>query len=243
MNGFVDLHCHMLYGVDDGAVTKEEMCAMLDMAYADGTRHICLTPHVNDPREDDEALPREQVFSELLEYAKKYPDLTLYEGNELFFSHGAIEKLRSGEAKTLAGTRYVLVEFLPSVSYFDMVFALKQLVGAGYFPILAHVERYGCLYKRKKELFAFSQEQGVFFQVNGSSLLGKWGLRGKRFAWKALSTGAVVSVASDAHGWEHRPPCLGKVYALVEKKLGTEVAKALFYDLPMAILEGQRLSY
>ena len=80
MNGFVDLHCHMLYGIDDGAASAEEMQKMLDMAYKDGTRHICLTPHANLREEDDLHQQARQAFEELCIYADKYPDMQFYQG-------------------------------------------------------------------------------------------------------------------------------------------------------------------
>ena len=243
MNGFVDLHCHMLYGIDDGAVSFEEMQKMLDMAYEDGIRHICLTPHANLRADVDFRQEANQAFEELCLYAEKYPDMQFYQGNELFYSHGLVEGIRSGRFLGLNGTRYVLVEFLPTVSYYDLTYALKDLSGAGYFPILAHAERYSALYKRKKELFNMAKNDGFYLQINGTSLFGKWGFNARRFAWKAIKSGTVVAVASDGHGAEGRTPCLGKAFAAVEKRIGKKAAKQLFYHLPLAILEGQRLSY
>lgn len=242
-NGFVDLHCHMLYDTDDGATSEQEMYDMLDMAYQDGTRQICLTPHANFLTEDHDPENAEIAFEKLSLYAKKYPDLKLYRGNEIFFAHGVLEALREGEFLSLNSTRYVLVEFLPTVSFYDIGFGLKQLMGAGYFPIIAHVERYACLYRRPEALIDWARNDGVYFQVNGSSLLGKWGRRAKRFAKKALRSGTVVAVASDAHGATHRTPCLSDAYQAVVKEVGPDMAKQLFYDLPLAVLSGQRLSY
>ena len=162
--------------------------------------------------------------------------LSVFGGNGLIagaFQHGL---------KQQTGVLVIVCDEDPDHGLFTSLFRNGSLAGGPFLPVVDQRSS-GADHAPHQQDCQHGGEQGVFFQVNGSSLLGKWGLRGKRFAWKALSTGAVVSVASDAHGWEHRPPCLGKVYALVEKKLGTEVAKALFYDLPMAILEGQRLSY
>jgi len=241
MNGFVDLHCHMLYGIDDGASDEQEMYAMLDIAYQDGTRHICLTPHANSYFVRQAGESGDDAFAKLTEYAKQYHDLTLYRGNELFFSHGALPALREGVYRSMNGTRYVLVEFAPDISFYDFSFGLHQLTGAGYIPLVAHVERYACLYKRPKELLALAEDTGAVLQVNASSLFGKWGFFAKRFAWKMLRCGAVAAVSSDGHGAEQRPPVLKKAYLAVEKDLGREAAEELFYYMPLAILQGQTL--
>ena len=88
-----------------------------------------------------------------------------------------------------------------------------------------------------------AKNDGIYFQINGNSLMGKWGFSAKRFAWKAIKSGVVVAVASDGHSTERRTPCLRKAFATVEKKAGTKTAEQLFYHLPLAILKGQRLAY
>ena len=89
---YFDLHSHLLFGVDDGAKTKEEMFAMLDMAYADGTRAICLTPHFSPYLFGDTYESSQAVFEVLREYAEKtYPDLKLFLGHELGYYDGCIE--------------------------------------------------------------------------------------------------------------------------------------------------------
>lgn len=243
MNEFVDLHCHMLFDTDDGAVTEQEMYDMLDMAYDDGIRHICLTPHVKPFADGENERYADDAFAKLNVYAKKYADMKLYRGNELFYSHNALDALASGKCLSLNGSRYVLVEFLPNVNFYDFSFALHQLSGGGYLPLVAHAERYACLHKRLALLPELSEKYGVCFQVNCSSLLGDWGFRAKRFAWKALKSGVVAVVASDAHGSVHRKPLMSRSYRLVEKECGHEMARMLFYECPLAILEGKNLFF
>lgn len=241
MNGFVDLHCHMLCGVDDGAADEQEMFAMLDLAYKDGTRHICLTPHANSYFAKQEGGSEDEAFAKLEAYAEKYSDLTLYRGNELFFSHGVLPALKDSRYRSMNGTRYVLVEFAPDISFYDFSFGLHQLAGAGYIPLVAHVERYSALYKRQKQLLGLVEDTGAALQVNASSLFGKWGFFAKRFAWKLVRCGAVAAISSDGHGAEHRPPMLSRAYHAVEKSMGKEAAQELFYGMPLAILKGYTL--
>ena len=120
MGPFFDLHSHILCGVDDGAIDQETMYAMLDMAYADGVRALCLTPHYSPYHYGDTFDRSEGSFALLSEYAREhYPDLQLFMGHELGYYHGCEEALRSGRCRMLAGSRYVLVDF-PAQVHFPM---------------------------------------------------------------------------------------------------------------------------
>ncbi|MBO5789420.1 MAG: hypothetical protein J6R42_05690 [Clostridia bacterium] len=241
MNEFVDLHSHILSGTDDGAQRDEDMFAMLDLAYACGTRHICLTPHFDPYHWPDNHLSADQAFEKLAEYATKYPDLTLYRGNELLFSYDGLEALRDGRCRTLNGTHYVLVEFSPRVSDFEVSSALNRLRSCGYRAIVAHVERYKSLFDRRDCLEELAEKYDARFQVNASTLFGEWGRKAKKFALKALRSSAVVAVVSDAHGTKKRAPDLRKAYAYIAKKRGVREAKRLFYDAPLAILQDKNI--
>ena len=142
MSQFFDLHNHMLCGVDDGAGSREEMFAMLEMAYEDGVRAICLTPHYSPYLFGDTYAASEKSFAILKAYvAQKHPDMQIFLGHELGFHQECIDALDSGRCRTLAGSRYVLVDFPESVEFFELRAAMEQLKHAGYSLILAHTER------------------------------------------------------------------------------------------------------
>ena len=110
---FSDIHIHALYDCDDGAKSPEHMYKMIDAAYVDGTRYICLTPHYNPGYFKENAEKSQKSFETLLEYAnKKYPDLCLVLGNELRYAAGCVEWLTDGRCRCMNNSKYVLVDFL-----------------------------------------------------------------------------------------------------------------------------------
>ena len=117
---FYDMHSHILAKVDDGAENFEMSCRMLDMAYEEGIRHLCVTPHYNRHNADDAERPKKvmRAFWALELYAKKqYEDMHLYRGNEVMFFPDVVKYLESGSITTMNGGRYVLVEYKPNTSY------------------------------------------------------------------------------------------------------------------------------
>ena len=112
MENFFDLHSHMLCRVDDGTRSEEEMYSMLDRSYADGVRGLFLTPHFSPGMFGDTRETAKESFALLTAYAKeKYPDMELFLGNELGYYDGCQRALEAGDCNTLAGSRYVLVDF------------------------------------------------------------------------------------------------------------------------------------
>lgn len=206
MHFYFDIHCHMLCGVDDGAKSAHEMCAMLDMAYKDGMRAICLTPHYSPYLFGNTFEASERSFAQLCRYAReKYPDLYLYIGHELGYYGGCLEALVSGECRTLAGSRYVLVDFPENAGFFEIDNAMNQLMQAGYIPILAHTERYRELFGKLDWIESFVM-QGGKIQLNAASATGVIGAGAKR-QWRAIvKNGLAHLIATDGHNMTSRLP-------------------------------------
>ena len=143
ITGFTDIHCHVLPGVDDGAETMEMALDMLKIAAEEGIRKIILTPH---QKADRKCVTPEGIASRMIllqeEADKKGIPVKLYPGNEIFYRHGLGELLELGKVRTLADSHYVLVEFLPGEDYRYIRDALNRIISFGYWPIVAHVERY-----------------------------------------------------------------------------------------------------
>ena len=223
---FSDIHIHLLYGADDGAKNREEMFAMADKAYSDGTRLICATPHCCPTDFGDNRKSVETAFSELEQYcAEKYPDLRLFLGNELFCDSESSVWLKNGFCKTMNGNRYVLTEFPFGESEAMICKTVQNLLNSGYVPIIAHAERYPKLsIARIREL----RQNGVLIQINaresfrGSDFFEKHRLK------RILSGKLADIVSSDAHDLNGRPPCLSKFYKLVSRKYGVEYAESIF---------------
>ena len=171
---FYDIHSHILAKVDDGAETFEMSCRMLDMAYEEGIRHLCVTPHYNRHNADDAERPKKvmRAFRALELYAKKqYEDMHLYRGNEVMFFPDMVKYLDSGSITTMNGGRYVLVEYKPNASYHNVYSGLQQILYAGYLPVLAHVERLDCLIDEWDKLEEL-KESGIILQMNTDGLIG-----------------------------------------------------------------------
>ena len=140
MNGFTDYHAHFVYGVDDGAQTREEMYAMLDAAAADGVRHLFATSHSTPGME---RFPQE-VYDRHLALARAYCtqkgyDLKLEHGSELLYTPAAGYAAVQRQLLTLGDTGWVLLEFVPNITAKELETALQEITGAGYRILLAHM--------------------------------------------------------------------------------------------------------
>ena len=194
-----DLHCHILPGLDDGSRDLDMTLKMLNMAYAQGVRRIIATPHYHMGYVQNEPEKFLKVLKEVQEkIEKKYPDLELRPGNEIFYSDGVLDLLKEGKILPLGGenSRYVLLEFSPQDTYGRIQEAVMKFIRAGYRPVLAHVERYSCLHKQKVHLEEL-QEQGVLFQVNYNSI--------KKNKW-LFRQGFVDLLSTDCHNVTERAP-------------------------------------
>lgn len=206
--GFYDIHTHILPGVDDGSKSPEESRKMLQMAYDQGVRHIVATPHfsVNGKNHPVDELKQKQEL--LRGYAAEIdPAFTIDLGNELLNEPGMVEELRSGRALTMAGTRYILVEFLPSDKYYTLYHSLHEYIMAGYIPIVAHMERYEALYKDYDHIDELSR-MGCYFQMNAESLVGGIFQRKAAYHRRLVMEGYIQFMGSDCHSSEYRTPIM-----------------------------------
>ena len=238
---FADIHIHALCGSDDGADSKEEMFAMIDAAYGDGARYICLTPHYHIGYYGHNRERSERAFEILSEYVfSKYSDLRIALGNELHYEAGCEDQLSEGMCRTLNKTEYVLVDFSSSERKRVISAALDRLLNIGYRPILAHTERYTELLG-ETELIGEFRRNGVLIQLDTGSLLGDFGRKSRRFAKALLARRLVDIVSSDAHNTDTRPVGMKPTYEYIKKKYGQpyadkiccENARCLIFEAPM----------
>lgn len=226
---FFDLHCHLLYGVDDGASSLEEMKEMLDLAYADGTRAICATPHFSPPLFGENTEKSRRVFAELREYAaERYPDLYLYLGHELGYYGGCLEALEEKRCRSINGGRYVLVDFPESVSFYELSAGMLRMLRTGYIPILAHTERYRSLSSHLSWVEEFRENGGVV-QINASSPSSA-GLFYRQQARRLLREGLVDVVSSDGHNTTRRPPRMSVCLDTLSRYCTPEEIRRLTWD-------------
>ncbi|MGN0570735.1 MAG: CpsB/CapC family capsule biosynthesis tyrosine phosphatase, partial [Candidatus Fimenecus sp.] len=167
---------------------------------------------------------------------QKHPDIRLYLGNELRYNDAAPEWLSEGICRTLGGTKYVLVDFSAEENEKTIVHGLDVLLNAGYLPILAHTERYSDLQNRFSELNALAKD-GVMFQVNAASVMGKSGLGEMLRSRKLLSKGFADFISSDAHGMKRREPNLSVCYHYILKHYGQAYADSLCCENAVRLFE------
>ena len=223
-----DMHIHALYGVDDGARTKEEMINMVRQSYEDGVRVMCLTPHYHPGQFGDNRRKVVQAYAELSEYVKEtIPKLLICLGNELRYDNGAAGWLTSGDCHTINGTDFVLVDFLAEDDYDFITEGVRRIANTGYRPVLAHAERYQAFFRDRRTLAAMRAD-GVIIQLDAGSLLGDYGRAIKKQSQQLMDKGLVDIVSSDSHRPEGSRYCSMKDAAeFIEKKYGTETAENL----------------
>lgn len=239
LEGLFDLHSHILPGLDDGARDLEETKKLIDMAYEQGIRHIIATPHYI---KGENYYTRDQLL-ECFEQVKKmeaiiHPDLELYLGHEIFYSISIIDDLKAGEIQTLNGTRYVLVEFSNHISYRELQQAMRNIILARYNPIIAHMERYECLFKHSERVREL-QKMGVYFQMNVGSVIGGFFDRRVRECRKLILEGDIQLLGTDMHSIKHRPPRMAEAMEWINKKVPDELRKKLLYENPIRVLNNE----
>jgi len=235
---YIDIHTHILPGVDDGPVHMEESISMLKMEYEQGVVAIIATPHYMAGRDNIPVDELELIKDRLQEEASKIaPDLKIYLGNELLYSDSIIDDLQAKKALTLAGSRYVLVEFLPAVEYNRLFRAVSDFVNAGYIPIIAHAERYQCL-RHKKQLICDLIDAGCYIQMNASSLAGNiFNNPDALYNARLINSGLVHFIGSDCHDTIRRKPDIIKAEKAMKKRCGDDIILRVFADNPAKILD------
>ena len=237
MEVLVEIHCHILPGVDDGAKSMEEALELLRMEAEQGVRQIILTPHY---REGYFETPREQireVYQKLCRMASRSRiPVECYLGCEFHKNADILQLLEKDSAYLMADTRYVLLEFSETDLFRTIRNYTVGLLNNGYRPILAHVERYRELDAEKiREL----TDLGAYIQINAESILGKSGWRSKRFCHRLLKEDLVHFIGSDAHSIRKRPPCLGACAGYMNKKYGTEKTMRILSENPRKMLKNE----
>jgi protein-tyrosine phosphatase len=238
----IDLHTHVLPGVDDGARTMDDALAMAKVALDDGITTVVATPHRHEgayraPRED-----AQQRLAEL-QAALTEADLNLEVvlGGEAQIAPDSAAQVRAGLAFTINGGRYLLVEwpFEQWPLYSEQ--AIFDLQIEGVLPIIAHAERYRVVQRNHLQLAPLI-ERGVIVQVNGGSLLGTSGPEVQRTAEKLVLEGMAHVLASDAHSAHARPPLLSAARDRAASLVGEARARAMVEDVPRQIIESRGVS-
>lgn len=246
MIDFVDLHCHSLFRVDDGAPNESVMEKMLDIAYSNGTRYICFTPHfkIYEFEDEDEMYEQMKRIKRRFDVAynvacEKHPGMKLFLGNEIMYHADISDSLFSKRCHFLGDSNFALVEFSPDSSSYEIENTVIKLLRKGISPLIAHVERYSAFVKDLS--FAKSlKDSGALLQVNARAItkfkIGKTA----RFLKNALKKHLIDVVASDAHNDTTFTPDLSKAYTVVSKNYGADYADKIFHHTPLSILMNKK---
>lgn len=238
--GLCDVHIHILPGVDDGAGDMETARWMLQKEYDEGVRKIIATPHFRYDMFEPSLDVVEKRFQKVRQAASEIgEDFEVYLGCELHSSSDMVSCLKEGKRLTMAGSRYVLVEFGHADEKGHIWKMLQQLTLHGYTPIVAHLERY----KNVRGDMDFAEEikkMGVCIQVNTDSITGKDGSAPKKFCRNLMKEDLLDFVGTDGHGKNKRVPEIAKCYRQVAKNMGAEYADRIFIENPKKMIEGWR---
>lgn len=236
----VDIHCHLLPGLDDGPDSMEDAVRMAEAAMADGITRMVATPHANDTYAfDPERIRR---FRDELQQ-KIGPRLTLSTGCDFHMSYENLEAVRADPTRfTLNQKSYLLVEFADFALPPFLDGALHDLQLQGLNIIITHPERNPLVRARPERLHGWVT-RGCYVQVTALSLFGRFGAEAQRAAGDFLAWNWIHFIASDGHNLRGRPPRLREAFEEVSRRSGPDVAQALFHDNPLAACEGLPLPY
>ncbi len=240
---FIDIHCHLLPGLDDGPADWNEALRMARMAVADGVAAVVATPHQLGRYARNRGATIRAVAVRLQQMLdERGIRLKVLPGADVRIEPELVDKLRSGEVLTVADRRrHVLLE-LPHEIYTPLDRLLAELNGAGMVGILTHPERNLGILSQPAVLPRLAT-RGCLMQLTAGSLLGSFGPRIRRFSESLLADGLVHFIASDGHGTGSRPPGLGSAFQRVAELAGPDVAMALCCRNPLSLLTGEEASF
>jgi protein-tyrosine phosphatase len=234
----IDIHHHLLFGLDDGSKDIDTSVSMAQMAAADGITHIVCTPHANFRYHFDPAANQEKLDQLRARLGGK---ITLGLGCDFHLSYENIDDALKNPARyTINQKQYLLVEFAELVIPQQMTEVFYKFLVAGIQPIITHPERNPIIVKNPRRLDDWI-ERGCLVQVTASSLTGRFGRLARSFSHKLLQQNKVHFLATDAHNLDSRPPRLKETFELVARSYGAQTAERLCITNPLAVFLGEEL--
>lgn len=232
----IDLHCHLLPGIDDGAIDLDASLAMARAFVDQGVTHVACTPHILPGRYNNTGPEIREAIAALQQHLQQADiPLSLLTGADNHIDGAFVDKLKSGHLLSLADSRYVLVEPPHHIAPARLDSLFFDLLLAQYVPILTHPERLTWI-EDKYDLMCTLQDRGVWMQITSGSLRGRFGRRAQYWSERMLDEGRVHLLATDAHDPVKRKPDLlkGKLHA--ERRVGAQEAEHLVVTRPLCIV-------
>ena len=235
----VDIHHHLLWGVDDGAKDFETSLAMARASAADGVTHVVCTPHANAQYQYDRTANQEKVDELQRRLDGEQINLKIGLGCDFHLSYDNVLDAKQTPALfSVNGLNYLMVEIPDYGIAPGLTETFYELQLAGLTPVLTHPERNPTLQADHTRLGEWMRG-GVLVQVTGDSVTGKMGKTAEKMAHALLSKRWVHFLATDAHNVSSRPPRLSEARRIVEKKYGAAYAESLTVTNPQAVFEGK----
>lgn len=232
----VDIHSHILPGLDDGADAMEESVRMAEMSAASGVGHVAATSHGNYYNYTLEEYRDTFTRLQSLLRQREIP-VTLYPGMEIFLDDEACSLIKRGELLSLNGTDYLLTEFPFDEDIRNVCRRIAELQECKYRIVLAHPERYFFMQK-DPELAYYLAEQGCVLQINQNSVLGDFGAECKNLALQMLEDGIVGLIASDAHDTKYRSSSMDRLVRFLKRNYSSMEIRLWLSENPSRILKG-----
>lgn len=239
----IDIHCHILPALDDGAGNMSDAVEMAQLAVSSGIKGIIATPHCNIPgsfRNYWSLSLEDDVRALKQELEKRKIELSIYHGQEVFLAAGFLEMLHQGKLITLNDSRYMLVEFDMNERADVAYRKLQQILAEGCIPIVAHPERYGFVNEQSEAVYRM-KDLGALLQINRGSIKGAFGRRVMKKSMEILSSYQADFIATDAHSQFSRTPQLADVHEFISEEISTDYGDVLVNVNPRKVLNDEKI--
>ena len=233
----IDLHCHLLPGIDDGPKDLATTLTMARIAVDDGIETIFCTPHIYPGLYDNaqaDIVRRVDALRASLQ-VENIP-LKLNYGADTHLVPEVTEGLKSGRIPTLGGSRYLLLEPSHNVRPPRFTESVFSLIGAGYVPVITHPERLTWAGDHMQDFFTLAKA-GAWMQITGGALLGRFGPSVQRLADRFVGDGWTAVLASDAHTTNRRAPQLAEAVRRASALVGKDEALRMVVDRPQLVID------
>lgn len=234
----IDMHSHILPGLDDGARNWEQSQKMLEIASKQGIKKIVVTPHFmpehKNPSKEKvlEKLTRLQAYADEHNYGIK-----LFSGQEIYYHEEVPDLLEEGKILTLAESDYVLVEFSPMDDFRYIRNSLAAIQAVGFSPVIAHVERYESVCQKPFDKLKELRDMGVLIQVNMASVEGKMGKKIQKLVLSMMKKQLVDLLGTDAHSDGSRAPYVCGCKDILCRKCPADYIEKIFYKNANKIIQ------
>jgi protein-tyrosine phosphatase len=231
----IDLHCHLLPGIDDGPPDLATSLEMAKIAVEDGIRTIYCTPHIYPGLYENTGPDIQKRVADLRDVLRERGiPLDLNYGADAHLVPDMVASIRSGRIPTLGGSRYLLLEPSHNVRPPRFVESVFEIVAAGYTPVITHPERLTWIVDHYDDFVALAKS-GAWLQVTAGALIGRFGSGPQRYAERFIDEGWTAVLASDAHTTSRRAPQMAEARDVAAKLVGTEEALRMVCERPAAV--------